>query len=156
MIRHLEKAYVLKKKVTETFEREQKKIEKVPSKINRKEIRSLKTDDLSVITELKKDRSLFTSIPLDRKHTISSFEFIGLADPNEKNPIKSLKWLKSLHHDVLIYPAECYDPEQKKPPSCLFVPEPALMNKMIEAAARYHDNVPMLYAKFNTMEMPMP
>jgi len=93
---------------------------------------------------------------LDVKHTISSFECIGLSDPSEKNPTKPLKWLRSLHHDVLIYPEDVYDPEGKRPPPCLFVPEPKLLDKMIEASARYYDNIPMMYAKFNTMEMPMP
>ena len=93
---------------------------------------------------------------MEVKHKIGSFEFIGLSDPSAVNPTKSLKWLKSLHHDVLIYPEEVYDPEGKRPPACLFWPEPALMNKMIETCARYQDNVPMMYAKFNTMEMPMP
>ena len=42
---------------------------------------SLKTDDLNVLSEVKKDKSLFSSIPMDRKNKVASFEFIGMADP---------------------------------------------------------------------------
>jgi len=45
----LEKAYVFKKKVTENYDKEQKKLAPVPVKINKK-LQSLKTEDLSVIT----------------------------------------------------------------------------------------------------------
>ena len=71
--------------------------------------------------EQKKDRSLFTSIPVDKKNKISSFEMIGWTDPTQPVNTKAIKWLKSLTHDKFIYPEDSFD--KTNPPSCIFVPE---------------------------------
>ena len=53
-----------------------------------------------------------------------------------------------------MYPEETFDPEN--PPSCIFLPETAIMNKMIGAVARTQDNKDLLYSKFSDMEPPTP
>ena len=104
--------------------------------------------------EQKKDSSLFTSIPLNTKNHINSFEMIGWTDPSQPNPNKARTWLRSLSHENFVYPEELFDP--KKPPVCIFVPETPILNKMIEACARNMENKHMLYAKFSDMEQPIP
>ena len=49
--------------------------------------------------EQQKDKSLFSSIPLDTKHKVTSFDMIGWTDPVNPNPKKTIMWLKSLTHD---------------------------------------------------------
>ena len=43
-----------------------------------------------------------------------------------------------------------------KPPACVFVPETAVLNKLIEAVARTPGNKDLLYAKFGDQEQPRP
>ena len=100
--------------------------------------------------EQKKDKSMFSSIPVDTKHKVTSFDMIGWTDPDKPNPQKTIKWLKSLTHETFIYPMTTFDPE--KPPSCIFVPEQDIMFKMIETVARNQKNKDMLYAKFSDMQ----
>ena len=79
---------------------------------------------------------------------------IGWTDPNQPNPQKPLRWLRSLTHDKYMYPEETWNPNQ--PPSCIFMPDTALFNKMIETVARTPENKELLYAKFSDMEPPIP
>ena len=67
-----------------------------------------------------RDKSIFTSIPLDKTNLVDSFDIIGWCDPKKPKPEKTIQWLKSLTHDNYIYPMETFDP--KKPPVCIFVP----------------------------------
>ena len=102
-----------------------------------------------------KDRTLFSSIPIDKKHHIKSFESIGLSDPKEKGVNRPIKWLKSLHHDVRLYPDSCYT-EEGKPPACVFNPTKAIMNAMIEATAKAKGDFSLIREKFCFLEMPKP
>lgn len=102
------------------------------------------------------DRSIFTEVALHTKNRVTSFDFVGLTDPSAPNPNKTLTWLKQLHHDVPVYPESCYDPTFVNPPACIFAPEPALMNKMIETVAKNCKDVALIYTKFSTMDWPVP
>ena len=42
------------------------------------------------------------------------------------------------------------------PPSCIFLPEPAIFNKMIETVAKTQGDFNLLLAKFSDMEQPRP
>ena len=75
---------------------------------------------------------------------------LGWTDPSQPNPQKPLKWLKSLNIEVSVYPSECFS--DKDPPSCIFVPDTALFNKLIETVAKHTGNKHALYAKFSDME----
>ena len=79
---------------------------------------------------------------------------IGWTDPMQPDPKKALQWLKALRHDVYLYPMETFN--KKKPPACVFVPETAVLNKLIEAVARTPGNKELLYAKFGDQEQPKP
>ena len=117
-------------------------------------LQRLETEKMNVMNEQKKDTSLFTNMVIDTKNKIASFEMIGWTDPNQPNPQKPLKWLKSLNIENYVYPEECFD--DKKAPSCIFVPEAAMFNKMIEAVAKHSENRDTLYAKFSDMEPQKP
>ena len=43
-----------------------------------------------------------------------------------------------------------------KPPNCVFMPETALFNKIIETVARNGDNMNLVFAKFSDFELPKP
>ena len=109
---------------------------------------------MTAIHEQKNDTTLFSSIQVDTKNKITSFEMLGWTDPNQSNPQKPLKWLKSLSIDVNVYPSECFADD--KPPRCIFVPETAIFNKMIETVAKHSENRHILYAKFSDMDQPKP
>lgn len=94
--------------------------------------------------EQKKDTSLFSSIPIDKKNLVDNFSMIGWASPDAPNPQKALQWLRALKHDELLYPEQCYS-DPKKPPSCIFVPETQILNKMIETVARTPNNKTLLF-----------
>ena len=68
----------------------------LPAPVNKKTFQSLQTEELTVMREQKKDASLFSSIPVDKKNKIASFEMIGWTDPNAASSNKAMKWLKSL------------------------------------------------------------
>ena len=85
--------------------------------------------------EQKQDRSVFSSVVIDKKNKVSHFNMIGWTDPNTPNPGRAINWLKSLTHDTYVYPADTFDKEQS--PVCIFVPEDAMMNKMIETVAKF-------------------
>ena len=104
--------------------------------------------------DVEKDTSVFADIDLDLKNKISSFEMIGWTDPSNPQINKPMQWLKSLNHDEYLYPKDTYDP--KNPPRCVFVPEQAIMHKMINAVAMYMDDIPVLYSKFGYLEQPKP
>ena len=88
---------------------------------------------------------------MDLLNKISSFDMIGWTDPNQpNNSSKAMIWLKSLKHDEYMYPKDTFDP--KKPPSCIFVPETAIMNKMIVTVAQNSEDIGWLLAKFGDME----
>ena len=91
---------------------------------------------------------------MDLRNKVSSFDMIGWTDPDKPNVNKTKSWLQSLKHDEYIYPEDTFDP--KKPPACIFVPEPALMNRMIETTAKNTNELAWLYAKFGDMEQPKP
>ena len=62
--------------------------------------------------EQKKDKTLFSSIPVETKHKITSLEMIGWSDPDETTrAVKSSKILKAMTHDNFSYPKECFDPK---------------------------------------------
>ena len=111
-----------------------------------KTLKNLETVELLTIKEQKKDRSIYI-VPLDKKNLLENLTTIGWTNPDAPNPQKALQWLKSLRHDVFLYPEKCFDP--KKPPTCIFVPDTPTLNKLIEAVARTPDNKDLLYAKFS-------
>ena len=80
LINHMELSFKYKKKIFEKETLNKSQQMKVDLK-KRKVMNSLKTDDLNVLAEQKRDTSLFSSIPVDKKNLVSSFEFIGMADP---------------------------------------------------------------------------
>ena len=67
-------------------------------------------------------------------NVINNFDMIGWTDPVNPNPNKTVKWLKSLTHDNYVYPQSGFNPE--KPTPCIFKPDVAILNKMIETVAR--------------------
>jgi len=44
--------------------------------------------------EQKKDKTLFSSIPIDKKHKVENFDMIGMTEPVNGKPDKALKWLR--------------------------------------------------------------
>ena len=85
--------------------------------------------------EQNKDSTLFTSMRIDTKNQITSFESIGWADPEDtKSMMKASKWLKSLTHDNFIFNREAFN--ASKVPFLIFVPDEALLNRMIELVAK--------------------
>ena len=58
----------------------------------------------------KKDRSLFSEIPIDKNHKIESFDMIGMTDPVNSKIEKTIKWLRSLDIETKVYPEASYDP----------------------------------------------
>lgn len=118
-------------------------------------LQSMDTQKIVVLPEQKKDTSVFRNVVIDKSNKISSFEIIGWTDPSgiagsSKAP---LKWLKSLTLENYIYPESSFNPN--KPPPCIFVPEPALFNKMIEAVAK-STNLKQLMGKFADFKPPKP
>lgn len=81
---------------------------------------------------------------------------IGMTDPVNSKPEKTLKWLRALNIEERIYPAESYDPEDEDPPVCIFVPEPNLMNKMIETCAKNPHDTQLINSKFSCLDQPKP
>ena len=55
---------------------------------------------------------------------------------------------------MFLYPESCFNPEQA--PTCIFVPDTPILNKLIEAVARTPDDKDLLYSKFSDMEQPRP
>ena len=102
------------------------------------------------------DKSLFSSMPMNKKHKVDSFDMIGMSDPVNGKPDKAMKWLRALHHETRVYPEETYFEDDSRPPICIFVPETALMNKMLEATAKNSHNMELLLSKFNCLDMPKP
>ena len=49
-------------------------------------LQRLETANLTVIPEVKKDKSIFTEIIVDTKNKITSFDMIGWTDPSQPNP----------------------------------------------------------------------
>ena len=93
---------------------------------------------------------------MNKKHKVESFDMIGMSDPVNGKPDKALKWLRSLSHETRVYPEETYFEDDDRPPICIFVPETALLNKMLEACAKNSHNVELLFSKFNCLDMPKP
>ena len=81
---------------------------------------------------------------------------IGWTDPSSPDPRKPMKWLKSLNHENFIYPAHLNDPNPLNSPPCVFVPDTAILNKMIEVVARNIMDKNVLYSKFSDMEPAKP
>ncbi len=81
LLNHMELSFKYKKKIFEAEAVNKTQQMKVDLK-KRKVINSLKTDELNVLAAQKNDTSLFTSLPMDKKNKVASFEFIGMADPS--------------------------------------------------------------------------
>lgn len=79
---------------------------------------------------------------------------IGWSDPVESKIVKAVKWLKSLTHDNFLYPETCFS--KTKPPPCIFIPDEAVFNKMIEAVAKGQENMDRVLTKFNDYLLPKP
>ena len=79
---------------------------------------------------------------------------IGWTDPVESKIAKAVKWLKSLTHDNFLYPETCFS--KTKPPPCIFIPDEAVFNKMIEAVAKGQENMDRVMNKFNDYLPPKP
>ena len=91
---------------------------------------------------------------LETKHKISSFETIGWADPEECKSGKTSKWLKSLSHNKFMLDEEVFD--KRSPPNIIFLPDEALMNKLIEHVATHSDDTNTLLIKFCDFLPPKP
>ena len=90
-------------------------------------------------------------------HKISSFEMLGWTDPEKPDAKKPLKWLGQLTPESVIYPSELMENEELAP-GCVFIPEEAMMKKMIETIAKGQDSLSReeLYAKFSDFKAPKP
>jgi len=75
---------------------------------------------------------------LETKNKIKSFDMIGWTDPDDIKNNKATRWLRSLSHDNYLYDQNTFNP--KKPPNVIFVPEEAVLNKLIEAVAKHGDD----------------
>ena len=106
--------------------------------------------------EQKKDKTLFSSIPMNKNHKVESFDMIGMTEPVNGKPDKALKWLRSLNSETRVYPDDCYFEDDSRPPHCIFVPETAILTKMIETCAKNPNNLELLFSKFNCLDMPKP
>ena len=146
LIRSLEDA-VKKKKQTVVEESKDGGIrnrQKIPEATNNpRKLMSQDTIEVLVMQEQKKDRSIFSSVVIETKHKIASFDTIGWTDPSQPNANKTLKWLKSLTHDSYVYPEDLFDPE--KPPTCIFVPELPIWIKLIETVAKNPGSKEQIY-----------
>lgn len=154
----LEKGLANKKNVSESekdAEKKQKRKIALAASHNSDVYKSMPTSKIVVMPEQKKDNSVFTGVAIDKKNFITSFEMIGWTDPLGQAGASKvpLKWLKSLTIENYIYPESSFDP--KRPPPCIFVPEPALFNKMIEAVAKNSD-LTQLLSKFADFKPPKP
>ena len=79
---------------------------------------------------------------------------IGWADPEECKSNKISKWLKSLSHNKFMYDQEVFS--STKPPNIIFVPDEALMNKLIENVATHTEDTDTLLIKFCDFLPPKP
>ena len=88
MINHLERAQTKRKKIMDESKMQDKKQEsrRPLRESNTKDMRSLKTEDMTAMPVQRANTTLFSSIPLDKKNKISSFEMISWTDPNNPNP----------------------------------------------------------------------
>jgi hypothetical protein len=64
---------------------------------------------------------------LQKTVTFSTFEELGLIDPSNSNKTKVAKMVDAIRIDKPIYKEEFGD----LPPKCVFVPDKALMRKII-------------------------
>lgn len=71
---------------------------------------------------------------------------LGWSDPVTSNTTKVVKFIKNITFENFVYPENLM--VEEKPPACIFVPSTAILNKMIEAAAK-HTNKHILLSKFN-------
>ena len=88
LINHLERAQTKRKKIMDESKMQDKKQEnrRPLRESNTKDMRSLKTEDMTAMPVQRANTTLFSSIPLDKKNKISSFEMISWTDPNNPNP----------------------------------------------------------------------
>lgn len=112
-------------------------------------------DEISLMAQ-KKDKSLFASIPMNKKHKIDSFEMIGMTDPVNSKPERPIKWLRQLNIESRVYPLEAYEENDEAPPYCIFVPETTILNKMIETCAKYPNDPELIFSKFSCLDQPKP
>ena len=74
---------------------------------------------------------------MNLKDKIESFEELGWSDPELDPKVglkKSIEWLRRLNFYNYVYPNDQMD--EKKVPLCIFVPEKAVLRKMIKALAK--------------------
>lgn len=103
------------------------------------------------------DRTFFTSIPMDKKHKIESFEMIGMTEPSKSVLDSAILWLdNSLHHEVKVYPVTCYEEEDIRPPNCIFVPDTPILNKLLEITAKHPDEIELIQSKLSCLDQPKP
>lgn len=111
MIRTLESSIATRKQMLEEAKAtmdEQKKLKKnilslaASSLTNQK---TIKMADLEM-REQTVDKRVFCATNIDKSHYIDAFDMIGWTDPSQPNPQKTLKWLRSLDFDTLVYPVE--------------------------------------------------
>ena len=89
---------------------------------------------------------------MEKRQKIESFKTIGMIDPTIGSADHCLIWLRSLHHDEKIYPAEMYDPEDERPPNCIFVPSTNILNLMIETCANHPENIEYIFSRFSCLD----
>ena len=86
----------------------------------------------------KSKADLFERIfTMNLKDKIESFEELGWSDPELDPKVglkKSIEWLRRLNFYNYVYPNDQMD--EKKVPLCIFVPEKAVLRKMIKALAK--------------------
>ena len=87
---------------------------------------------------------------MDKKNLITALEIVGWTHPSEADSKKAVKWLNSLEFDKSVYPEHLM--VAKKPPACMFVPEPKLLHIMIETLIKSSDKDHLL-AKFCDQEI---
>lgn len=115
------------------------------------------TTDVLILGEQKKDcRNLFSSIPMNKDHKIETFQMIGMTAPVNGTTDQCLNWLRTLHHANKVYPEETYDPEDKRPPNCIFVPDTPILNQMLETCAKHPDDIEYIYSRFTCLDQRKP
>ena len=87
---------------------------------------------------------------MDKKNKIEALEIVGWTHPSEADSKKAVKWLNNLSFDKCVYPEHLM--VEKKPPSCMFVPNTKILQIMIDTLINSSDKDHLL-AKFCDQEI---
>lgn len=93
--------------------------------------------DIEVLKKKKNPQMLFSQVGMNKTNLIKSADEIGLGDPDmdpKQSFSKAYSWTKTLSLSTQVYASHSTKPSL--PPSMIFIPEKALLRKMIRWTAK--------------------